>query len=621
MKFKSRFKRRIFQRRQVNDEAVDDSTSLESVFPTISTIMSEKNNETNGELVSARKDKFAPIATSRSFAIPAFALQQMTWDRKLKDIMEGIGSGGDVENVKASNNEIENDNKNHEVTWIKSSDNVLVARPQKQKDEREISQSTRDVECFGVSSSMTPLIREMLSAHKRKARENRISEDVKCSTRETVDSTSTEKNGVQEGAVAEIAVNENQRLRELYNLRLEDERSDRAKANVMAFERLYRRVFCPVHSTCLTESGELDETRSYWMTKDSEDANSAKAVKKSSIVMRRPDRYGPPPETVTRERPKCVNRATDSNRDIRIGDLYLMIRYQCAALTKESLFEHVDRLIKMRYSLNYLFAYMKYLRRKYRRFYPIYGNERRAFTRSILQRFFGESVRKLATDEIYSSDEDTYERIRDWCLRYLFNDDLTLHNKRNTRKTNMRFVYLYLMMYYTGKRLSELAILSSNDLARLLNERNIAIYIPKTRKLGRISLNVVTDEEYDSFVLFLERFVYLTRDNSESPYHDTIPFDQFARRKSLNRCFDRVYALTTNKPKPRGLSFHSLRRRKAAVSFERGMDLDDIREILDHSSTYITNNYINKHLVRTYKSAPPVPMLRSSLEKSTEEVV
>lgn len=39
-----------------------------------------------------------------------------------------------------------------------------------------------------------------------------------------------------------------QSLAERYQLRTEDERSDRAKANVLAFERLYRRVFCLKHA-------------------------------------------------------------------------------------------------------------------------------------------------------------------------------------------------------------------------------------------------------------------------------------------------------------------------------------------------------------------------------------
>lgn len=167
----------------------------------------------------------------------------------------------------------------------------------------------------------------------------------------------------------------------------------------------------------------------------------------------------------------------------------------------------------------------------------------------------------------------------------------------------MRFVYVFLMMYYTGKRVSELVMLSSNDIARLLTEKHIAIHIPKSRKLGRLSMRVVGKNELDDFVGFLKRFLFLTRDLEDSPYLDLIPFDQFQRRKSLNRCFDRVYTLAVQRTKPRGLSFHSLRRRKAAVSFQQGVPLDHIREILDHSSTYITNHYINRHLVRTYRSS------------------
>lgn len=362
---------------------------------------------------------------------------------------------------------------------------------------------------------------------------------------------------------------------------LEDERSDRAKANILCFERLYRRVFCADTSAVNVNGSSRSFKDSHSSCKNRiDDGSSAAPAASTSSSLHLQD-----------------------NKDIRLNELRETIRFQCRPLTKEALIDHVNELMSQKYSLSYIFAYIKHLRRKYRGQYPIFENERRVFNRSILRRFHKENARKLGTDEVYSVDEDTYTKIRDWCLRYVFDDELTIHNKVNTRKTNMRFVYVFLMMYYTGKRVSELVMLSSNDIARLLTEKHIAIHIPKSRKLGRLSMRVVGKDELDDFVGFLKRFLFLTRDLEDSPYLDLIPFDQFQRRKSLNRCFDRVYTLAVQRTKPRGLSFHSLRRRKAAVSFQQGVPLDHIREILDHSSTYITNHYINRHLVRTYRSS------------------
>lgn len=399
-----------------------------------------------------------------------------------------------------------------------------------------------------------------------------------------------------------------QSLAERYQLRTEDERSDRAKANVLAFERLYRRVFCLKHAggndKTVRQNGACDNMMNNHL-EQSEIAVVEKRARQAALS----HGFGHMSLVPThREIEWAHDRQVDAlqgreNAYVSNGEIYRIVRYVCAPLSRENLFEHIDRLIRERYSMSYLFAYMKHLRRKYKKDFPLRGNERRAFTRSILERYFSNYVPKRSTDEIYASDENTYVLMRAWCLRYLFDDMSTLGNKRNTRRPTLRFVYTFLLMYYTGKRMSELCTLSADNLDKLRTDRHIAIFIPKTRKLGRISYRTIDDHECSQFEAFLIRSVYLFRDNKQSPYRQSsvIPFDQFDQRKSLNRYFDRVYTLVTGEEKPRGLSFHSLRRRKAAVSFERGVDLDNIREILDHSSTRITNNYINKHLVRSYR--------------------
>lgn len=401
-----------------------------------------------------------------------------------------------------------------------------------------------------------------------------------------------------------------QKLAERYKLRVEDERSDRAKANVLAFERLYRNVFCAQHAVdkgglknnlgtqfgC--QAGAGSGTEDSFAAVASRPKQAALAHGFSGMVL-------PTQNALEWAHDRRVDalRFRD-NANVANGEIYRVVRYVCAPLTREALFEHIDRLIRARYSMSYLFAYMKHLRRKYKREFPLRGNERRAFTRSIVQRYFDDDVPKKSTDEIYASDENTYMRMRTWCLRYLFDDGCTLHNRRNTRRATLRFVYIFLLMYYSGKRMSELCTLSADNLLRLHTDKHIAIFIPKTRKLGRISYRTIDSHECAEFDAFLLRSVYLFRDCAQSPYRQetVIPFDQFVCRKSLDRYFDRVYARVMVEKKPRGLSFHSLRRRKAAVCFERGVNLDNIREILDHASTRVTNNYINKHLVRSYRT-------------------
>lgn len=348
-----------------------------------------------------------------------------------------------------------------------------------------------------------------------------------------------------------------------FGLRFDDRQASRMRANVLALERLYRRTFCAGVSP----------------------ANGGGFTVRGEII------------------PRNADIGNDEVRDVA--------KYKCPnkLMTKETLAENIDQLIRSGYSLNYVFSYMAHLRQKYRLEFPLNSLEQAIFNRSIVDRYHkggdGETTRKKATDEVYTESSETYEAMKRWCWSYLISDETTIDNSKSTRNALIRFAYSYLFMFYTGKRLSEICVIKSEDLVTLRKERSLAVVIPKTKKTGRITLESLSSDEMRSeFEAFLDRVIALFVDIPNSPYlgEKIVPFDQFEHRKSIDRYFAKVYVEATGRPKPRGLSMHSLRRYRAAENFQEGLPLELIREQMDHSSTSMTNTYINKHLLRSYRN-------------------
>lgn len=324
---------------------------------------------------------------------------------------------------------------------------------------------------------------------------------------------------------------------------------------------------------------------------------------------------------------QTTNRQTDElNETLTTGNI-AFIKYidDEHEMNLETLCSFLETLIDRGYSLSYIFSMMKYLRRKYRGTgeFPKLRQQTSAFYRTLIDNY--EQHRKIkpriGTDEVYTCDEriykTMYELAHDWFFdsrapnRSFYTDERTDDNddENGTRYANtLLFVYAFMFMYLTGKRLSDIALLDVEKLRTLLQYEALVIRIPKSKKLGRITLRGYDEQSRIRFRSFLRRAIDVFGSEEIVGKKQPIPFDQFAKRRTLDRQFRRLYNLATEKlkiagDKPRGLSLHSLRRFRAATMFVQGAEIDNIRECLDHSSIRVTNMYINRHLMRSYRTA------------------
>lgn len=290
------------------------------------------------------------------------------------------------------------------------------------------------------------------------------------------------------------------------------------------------------------------------------------------------------------------------NLSLDNGDLsFIKYKDESRELNLETLCTHIETLIERGYSLTYIFAYLSYLRRKYRSQYPKFGNQTSAFYRTLIDNYERQtkSQRRIGTDEVYTCEDALYEVMHELANGFFFSDKVLQH----LASERFLFTYAFLFMYHTGKRLSELALIGLEEIRTLITYEALVIRIPKCKKLGRITLRGYDESALVRFKQFLNRTLELLAHAHMSP----IPFDQFSKRRSLDRHFKQLYAEASAQlfgksvEKPRGLSLHSLRRFRAASMFTQGKEIDHIRECLDHSSVKVTNTYINKHLMRSYR--------------------
>lgn len=335
----------------------------------------------------------------------------------------------------------------------------------------------------------------------------------------------------------------------LYAATHTDATQKRNLANLIAKERLYRRVFCALRDddelTCCLETGDMS---------------------------------------------------------------FIKFKTDARELTLESLCKHIETLIQLGYSLTYIFAYLSYLRRKYRGSYPKLRQQTSTFYRTLINLYeqAKKEKKRISTDEVYTCEERIYKTMYDICHKMFFGDEIAkIESTEEACRNRVLFAYLFLFMYETGKRLSEIALINIEHLNILSIHDALVIRVPKSKKLGRIVLRGFDEEARINFKYFLARAIELF---SRPRFESCIPFDQYEKRRTLDRHFSRLYTAALhllNLPrnrKPRGLSLHSLRRYQAGCLFQQGRDIEHIRECLDHSSTKVTNIYINKHLMRSYRA-------------------
>lgn len=280
-------------------------------------------------------------------------------------------------------------------------------------------------------------------------------------------------------------------------------------------------------------------------------------------------------------------------------------------ITRDWLVALCECMLTRGYSLSYLKSTLKLIRSDSRGTFPLVPSEYAAFLRSIVstkQRFF--ATRTLQSDGVYTMDEQLFQRMRLFCVEYVrtacntghgieFRDGQLVLSAHSYLPNELRFCLIFVLMFHTGKRCSDLSVLTIDDLRKLLRDDDLAIRIPKTDRVGRISMKHV--EEPDKLREFLDWVVQLiNRDDKLAT--NLLPFDVFRQRRTLTKMFEFCYEAIVQHPKPKGLSFHSLRRRKAGRYFKQGEQLETIRECLDHAHTSMTNTYINKYLLSTSTS-------------------
>lgn len=275
-------------------------------------------------------------------------------------------------------------------------------------------------------------------------------------------------------------------------------------------------------------------------------------------------------------------------------------------VTRDWLLQICELMLRRGYSLSYIKRSLFLIRADCKGGqFPLTVGELKAFLRSIVaskNKHFADRAKQ--SDGIYAMSDALYENMRVYCVEYLRAADergvgvkivdrsqLAYIAEQPPRPRTILFSYLYLMMYHTGKRCSDVAVLSCDDLRLLLDKGDIAITIPKTERVGRLSMSHI--EKAAEFRECVERFLRVCDGMPTA----IIPFDAFVLRRSFNAMFQRVYEQMTGEKKPRGLSFHALRRRKAARYFKQGESLETIRECLDHKDARMTNLYINKFLL------------------------
>lgn len=255
-----------------------------------------------------------------------------------------------------------------------------------------------------------------------------------------------------------------------------------------------------------------------------------------------------------------------------------------ATVTRDALVRLADAMLRKGYSLSYIKAALVRVRSdcRYAECFPLTTFEYNAFVRTVAATKTELYMSRTKQSEyVYAMSDEEYDVMRTYAASYLADTATTSKARR------VLFCYLFLMMYYTGKRMSDIVCLSIDDVRCLLENGDVAVRVPKVDRIGRVTLASIPEREQ------CEAFL---RDAIRIPVPG-VPCSAERIRRRMNRTFKLVYESLFRRAKPNGLSFYSLRRRRAAASFRQGWPLDRIRESLDHSSTATTNVYINRFLL------------------------
>lgn len=269
-------------------------------------------------------------------------------------------------------------------------------------------------------------------------------------------------------------------------------------------------------------------------------------------------------------------------------------------LTKESLLRLLQEMLDKKYSIRYTLKFLNFLIRNPQCFVSKAEipsrTETRVLSRSIRE-YVPISAKKLNTDSTKKVERGyNISQRSDGRLTFTAEETAKLLEhaearvlRENETTTCRRLALVWILMHYSGKRLSDISTLSVKDLEFLIKNNFVAIRIPKSQKVGRITL------DNENFRTLLSKIVHEAKEKNIS---FDIPFDVYKTRSSMNDQLAHWYAhIFPGKTKPRGLGIHALRRRVAGLRFLEGDSLDSIRERLDHSNNKQTNAYINAALL------------------------
>lgn len=160
------------------------------------------------------------------------------------------------------------------------------------------------------------------------------------------------------------------------------------------------------------------------------------------------------------------------------------------------------------------------------------------------------------------------------------------------------FLYTFYMLTITGKRLSDVCGLDARSLIQLSERGVCVVRIRKTDKLGRVEIPEILGggggdraerrREATDAIATLRVFLAWIDDGSLS-----VPFNRETQRRRLDRELSSLYVRSFAREKPKGLSFHALRRIYAGYRFLHGHSVSALQENLDHSNRAQTNRYVN----------------------------
>ena len=148
------------------------------------------------------------------------------------------------------------------------------------------------------------------------------------------------------------------------------------------------------------------------------------------------------------------------------------------------------------------------------------------------------------------------------------------------------FNALFVLVCISGKRISDVKTLKKRDLRNLHKDGSVGIKIVKTGYYGRIQVDEGSKHVVETVIDALS-FI-----SEEQDLESAIAGSSQAMYKN----FRTHYEVFLGKKKPKGVGFHAVRYNMARKLFGKFGDENVAKTALDHSSTTMTNHYINKNM-------------------------